>query len=140
MKINICLLFFSLLFLSDLKSAELVIKILNIEENIGSIHFAVYDNHEFFPENHGKKIGFKKNVTELTDGQVTITDLEESFYAVAIYHDKNSNDKFDTFLSIPQEKFGFSNDAKVFFGPPSFDEAAFYLKKNQRLKIEISLR
>ena len=36
MKINICLFFFSLLFLSDLKSAELVIKILNIEENIGS--------------------------------------------------------------------------------------------------------
>ena len=61
MKINICLLFFSLLFLSDLKSAELVIKILNIEENIGSIHFAVYDNPEFFPENHGKKIGFKKS-------------------------------------------------------------------------------
>ena len=140
MKINICLFFFSLLFLSDLKSAELVIKILNIEENIGSIHFAVYDNPEFFPENHGKKIGFKKNVTELIDDQVTITDLEESFYAVAIYHDKNSNNNFDTFLSIPQEKFGFSNDAKVFFGPPSFDEAAFYLKKNQRLKIEISLR
>ena len=86
-----------------------------------------------------KKSALKK-VTDLIDDQVTITDLEESFYAVAIYHDKNSNDKFDTFLSIPQEKFGFSNDAKVFFGPPSFDEASFYLKKNQRLKIEISLR
>ena len=79
-------------------------------------------------------------VTELVDEQVIITDLKESFYAIAIYHDQNSNNKFDTFLSIPQEKFGFSNDAKVFFGPPSFDEAAFYLKKNQRLKIEISLR
>ena len=55
-----------------------------------------------------------KKSTELVDGQVIITDLEESFYAVAIYHDKNSNGKFDTFLSIPQEKFGFSNDAKVF--------------------------
>ena len=51
-----------------------------------------------------------------------------------------SNDEFDTFLSIPQEKFGFSNDAKVFLGPPSFDESSFYLKKNERLKIEISLR
>ncbi len=139
MKINFYL-FIYFLFLSDLKSAELVIKILNIEENNGLIHFAIYDKPEFFPENEGKKIGFKKKITELINDQVTITDLEESFYAVAIYHDKNSNNKFDTFLSIPQEKFGFSNDAKVFFGPPSFDEASFFLEKNQRLKIEISLR
>ena len=139
MKINFYL-FIYFLFLSDLKSAELVIKILNIEENNGLIHFAIYDKPEFFPEDEGKKIGFKKKITELINDQVTITDLEESFYAVAIYHDKNSNNKFDTFLSIPQEKFGFSNDAKVFFGPPSFDEASFFLEKNQRLKIEISLR
>ena len=139
MKINFYL-FIYFLFLSDLKSAELVIKILNIEENNGLIHFAIYDKPEFFPENEGKKIGFKKKITELINDQVTITDLEESFYAVAIYHDKNSNNKFDTFLSIPQEKFGFSNDAKVFFGPPSFDEASFFLEKNQRLKTEISLR
>ena len=139
MKINFYL-FIYFLFLSDLKSSELVIKVLNIEENNGLIHFAIYDKPEFFPENEGKKIGFKKKITELTNDQVTITDLEESFYAVAIYHDKNSNNKFDTFLSIPQEKFGFSNDAKVFFGPPSFDEASFFLEKNQRLKIEISLR
>ena len=139
MKINFYL-FIYFLFLSDLKSAELVIKILNIEENNGLIHFAIYDKPEFFPENEGKKIGFKKKINELINDQVTITDLEESFYAVAIYHDKNSNNKFDTFLSIPQEKFGFSNDAKVFFGPPSFDEASFFLEKNQRLKIEISLR
>ena len=140
MKIKIFLFLYTIVFFNDLKCAELVIKILNIEEKKGSIHFALYDNPEFFPENEGKKIGFKKMVTELVDEQVIITDLKESFYAIAIYHDQNSNNKFDTFLSIPQEKFGFSNDAKVFFGPPSFDEAAFYLKKNQRLKIEISLR
>ena len=140
MKIKICLFLYTIVFFNDLKCAELVIKILNIEEKKGSIHFALYDNPEFFPENEGKRIGFKKMVTELVDEQVIITDLKESFYAIAIYHDQNSNNKFDTFLSIPQEKFGFSNDAKVFFGPPSFDEAAFYLKKNQRLKIEISLR
>ena len=60
MKINICLFSYFYYFSSDLKSAELIIKILNIEENIGSIHFAVYDNPEFFPENHGKKLALKK--------------------------------------------------------------------------------
>ena len=35
-----------------------------------------------------------------------------------VLDDKNSNDEFDTFLSIPNEKFGFSNDAKVFAKSP----------------------
>ena len=71
----------------------------------------------------------KKEVIDIVDNEVTIYDLDESYYAIAIYHDKNSNDEFDTFLSIPKEKFGFSNDAKVFLGPPSFSEASFFLKR-----------
>ena len=140
MKINFYILFFYLCFFSKTFSGELVIKILNIEENIGSLHFAIYDNPKNFPEEEGKKIGFKKTVSDIINNEVIINDLEESKYAVAIYHDENDNNRFDTILAIPQEKFGFSNDAKVFFGPPSFDEASFYLKKNERLKIEISLR
>ena len=127
-------------FFSKTFAGELVINILNIEENTGSLHFAIYDNPEFFPKEEGKKIGFKKTLSEIVNNEVIINDLEESKYAVAIYHDENDNNKFDTIFAIPQEKFGFSNDAKIFFGPPSFDEASFYLKKNERLKIEISLR
>ena len=73
-----------------------------------------------------KKIGFKKTVNDIINDEVIINNLEESKYAVAIYHDENDNNRFDTILAIPQEKFGFSNDAKVFFGPPSFDEASFF--------------
>ena len=70
----------------------------NIEEKVGSIHFALYDDADFFPDNEGKKIGFKKDVKEVIEHGVLIEDLEESYYAIAIYHDKNSNNKFDTFL------------------------------------------
>ena len=108
------LLFCFIFLIRQESSAELIIKVLNIEEKVGSIHFAVYDNPEFFPENEGKKLDLKKEVIDIVDNEVTIYDLDESYYAIAIYHDKNSNDEFDTFLSIPQEKFGFSNDAKVF--------------------------
>ena len=45
---------------------------------------------------------------------VTIKNLKQSNYAIAIFHDKNSNNKFDKFLSIPNEKYGFSNNAPVF--------------------------
>ena len=139
MKINICLFLVSLFVSIQVKSAELTIRILNIDEKIGFIHFAIYDNPEFFPKNEGKKLGFKEEVKNLINNEIIIGDLEESYYAVAIYHDKNSNDEFDSFLSIPQEKFGFSNDAKVFLGPPSFDESSFYSKKNQNKGIGLCL-
>jgi len=48
--------------------------------------------------------------------------------------------KFDTFFAVPQERYGFSNNAPVFFGPPSFEEASFFVKDEEMIKIEISLR
>jgi len=43
-------------------------------------------------------------------------------YALGVYHDANSNRRFDrTGLGLPAEDFGFSNNPKPFFGMPSFN-------------------
>lgn len=43
-------------------------------------------------------------------------------YAVAIYHDENSNHHFDrNFLGLPAEGYGFSRNAVPLFAPPRFD-------------------
>lgn len=46
-------------------------------------------------------------------------------YAIALIHDENANGKLDKRLMIPREGFGFSRDAPVRMGPPSFGNAAF---------------
>ena len=47
-------------------------------------------------------------------------------YAFAFAHDENSNGQMDRdFLGIPREGYGFSNDVREPFGPPSFDAASF---------------
>ena len=46
-------------------------------------------------------------------------------YAIALLHDENGNGRADMALMIPREGFGFSRDAPVRFGPPSFARAAF---------------
>lgn len=47
-------------------------------------------------------------------------------YAVAVYHDANNNHRFDrTFLGLPAEGYGFSNDAPTPIGPPPFSAARF---------------
>lgn len=46
-------------------------------------------------------------------------------YALSVIHDENGNGKLDTRLGVPREGFGFSNNAKALFGPPSFRSASF---------------
>ena len=53
--------------------------------------------------------------------------LPQRGYALAVIHDENGNAKLDTIAGIPREGYGFSRDAAVRFGPPSFSAARFML-------------
>ena len=48
-----------------------------------------------------------------------------SVTAVAAFHDADGNGELGTnILGIPTEGYGFSNGARGFMGPPSFEDAA----------------
>jgi uncharacterized protein (DUF2141 family) len=53
------------------------------------------------------------------------TDVPPGTYAIALLHDENGNGRVDRVLMVPREGYGFSRDAPVRMGPPSFDSAAF---------------
>lgn len=62
--------------------------------------------------------------------RVTFPDVKPGTYAVKVFHDINSNGKLDTsWIGWPQEPYGFSNDAPVNMGPPSFKLAAITVKE-----------
>lgn len=47
-------------------------------------------------------------------------------YGVKLFHDVNGDGKMDTnMMGFPTEPVGFSNDAPIRLGPPSFADAAF---------------
>ena len=46
-------------------------------------------------------------------------------YAIALFHDENGNGRLDKRLMMPREGYGFSQNAPVRFGPPSFARASF---------------
>ncbi len=61
-----------------------------------------------------------------TSLMVSFSDIEPGDYAIRYFHDENNNGAMDTNLfGLPVEGFGFSNNAKVNFGPPSYQQAAF---------------
>ena len=51
-------------------------------------------------------------------------------YALSVIHDENGNGRLDTRLGIPREGFAFSNNPRIWFGPPSFTAARFTLSAN----------
>ena len=141
MKINfLVIVCFSAVFGFELSAGEIKILVSNIEEKRGTIHYGVYNNPKLFPDESGKILGGSEEVSKVIEDGLLIDDLEESNYAIAIFHDKNSNDKFDTFFSIPKEKFGFSNNARVFLAPPKFEDASIFVGQNSIVEIMIDLR
>jgi acyl-CoA reductase-like NAD-dependent aldehyde dehydrogenase/uncharacterized protein (DUF2141 family) len=56
------------------------------------------------------------------------TDLPPGIYAVTVYEDLNRNHKLDhTFIGIPREPVGASNNPPAHFSPPHFSEYSFRL-------------
>jgi uncharacterized protein (DUF2141 family) len=72
---------------------------------------------------------------------VVFSNLEPGRYAAIAFHDENDNGKLDqNFLGVPNEPYGFSNDAQGFLAPPAFDAAAMALGGgNEAIRIALVL-
>jgi len=123
----------------------LTIHIEGLRTNNGSVLISVYNRAEHFPKDAAR---YAVRTARLTIYQKTATvhfaDLPAGKYAVAMMHDENNNLEMDyNMLGIPQEGFGFSNNAKGKFGPPSFEKAAVLInasRKNIRIKANYIFR
>jgi uncharacterized protein (DUF2141 family) len=117
---------------------DLHIQINNIPSAKGNIMIAVYNTADGFRE---KDHTYKNMIVAAQKGgvEVTIPQLPTNNYAVAVYHDSNGNGKLDkNFFGVPTEYYGFSNDARGSFGPPSFGDCSFVF--NSAKKITINLK
>ena len=132
--------------------ADLTITVTHLRSAKGDVHMALYDTPETFPDSDGM---LHKMTVLITSGpkqenaqaqgqaqdqaQATFKNLQPGAYAVAVFHDENGNHEFDQGLfGIPLEDFAFSNNARVFFAPPSFKDAAFQLTASQALIIPMN--
>lgn len=122
----------------EARAADLAIVVRGLYSGTGAVHYAVYDRPETFPTRVGRLV--KGEVPAATSGvRIVVPNLRPGRYAVAVFHDENGNGEFDQGLfGIPLEQYGFSNDARGFFGPPDFEDAAVDLGEARR-EITITL-
>ncbi len=101
------------------------VTVMGVRSAKGHVLVAVCDRDHFLQETcpyHGS--------TQAATGSVTVrvTGVPPGVYAAQAFQDENENGKIDRNLfGLPTEGIGFSNDAPMRFGPPSFDAAAFRL-------------
>ena len=122
---------------------ELIVRVDNIKE-AGEIHIAIYDNAEAFEADRGEKGGAAPGITQGTiemvePGSVIYRyELPPGSYAIGIFHDANLNNRLDNyFFGVPREQYGFSNNARGFIGPPSFEDAAFSVEGKTEISITL---
>lgn len=130
-------LFTSIQSLAQTKAGTLEVIVKGYPNKNGSITVGVFNNKEAF-----LKDAFREgNVKIENESRVTLIfeNLPYGNYSASVYHDENDNGDMDTnFLGIPKEVYGFSNNAKGMFGPPSFKDCLFEV--NQSLtRITINL-
>lgn len=131
------LLLFLIVPMFGLAQNQITVDVHDVPSSKGKISVAVYNKKEGFLkfENVFKcdSIVAKKGITH-----ISIKDLPEGEYALAIFHDENGNDKLDTnWLGIPKEKVAFSNAKMKTFGPPAFKECAFKVEKDTKIAVSL---
>tara|TARA_R110002051_G_scaffold324121_2_gene420135 strand:+ start:19199 stop:19609 length:411 start_codon:yes stop_codon:yes gene_type:complete len=132
------LLFLILLFpMTIFAQHKVTLHITNVKNTKGEIRAALYTSKEDFLK--FDKV-FKAAAVKATKGKTTfiIANIPPGTYAIAVFHDENSNEKLDTnFMGIPKEPLGFSIGKMKTFGPPSFKECSFELDSHKEITIEI---
>lgn len=122
---------------NNLVVSELKVQVNNIPSSKGNIMIAVYNKEEGFRE---KENTFRNMIVPAQKGsmEITIGQLPSDKYAVAVYHDANGNGKLDkNFFGVPTEYYGFSNDARGSFGPPSYNDCSFSISANKTISINL---
>lgn len=124
---------------SDSQTGSLTIVFSGIESDKGTVKVALANSEQNYKDHQNPFIGLtipisnKKAIT-------VIDELPFGEYAVKAFHDEDGNDMLNTnFLGIPTEDYGFSNDARGIFGPPSWSDAKFILNSEQ-LIITITIK
>src|SRR5215813_2778041 len=115
--------------------ATLILKVTGLRSEKGQVKIAVFNSSEKWLS---EQPIYSSTIN--VDSQIVtwrINDVPYGDYGVAVFHDENSNGKMDkNVFGIPLEPYGFSNNVRVTFGPPKWEEAKFTVKGST---VEVSI-
>jgi len=110
---------------SQSHGVDVVVDVTNLRNTHGTIMACLTDEAERFPRCRDDTRSHRLSIPANGSLVLRFHDVAPGTYAIALLHDENNNGRADRALSmIPREGFGFSRDAPVRMGPPTFAAAA----------------
>jgi uncharacterized protein (DUF2141 family) len=108
----------------------------------GSLRVKLVSDAEGFPGSDAHVAAKRRVAIDAPAVTVAFEGIAPGDYAVVALHDEDDDAELDrTFLGLPDEGLGFSNGARVRFGPPSFADARFALGEDgAEIAIELQYR
>lgn len=135
---RVIFLFIIMFFMNEAQAFTLTVKLDNLSSDKGLIQYLVFSDEKGFPDKEEASVLKGSLPVSQIGTELSFPNLPKGTYAISLFHDENSNGKLDlNFLGIPKEDFGFSNNPKIFFGPPSFNKCSFELNSDQTVTIAL---
>ena len=129
-------------FAFDAAAADLEVRIDGLRSADGHVRVALHRqmSEESFPGDAGVVGASFRRAAEGTV-RVVFADVAPGAYAVAAFHDADGDGALDqNVVGMPIEGHGFSNGARGFMGPPSFEDAAVTVGEGEAVvSITVSL-
>jgi uncharacterized protein (DUF2141 family) len=121
------------------ESEALTVTVSGAVNETGEIFLAIYADESSFNDT-SKAISRVREL--ITNGESRFTfrakDLPARI-AITAFHDENSDGELNrNQIGIPMERYGFSNDARGTFGPPTFEESV--IERPEKGNIQIFIR
>lgn len=116
-------------------NGKLTVKVTNLGDMKGQLMVGLFDKEDNFLKEPIKGINMKASA----EGQeIVFENVPFGSYAVSVIHDENENGELDTFMVIPTEPYGFSNNAMGKFGPPSFEQTKITISGETTIEIKLN--
>ena len=119
------------------QQGQLKITVPNVNKIEGMIQVSLYNSKDKFIR---KGQEYKSQVRKVRSNSETFifNDLPAGTYAVALYHDENSDGKCNTnLIGIPKEGYGFSKNFKPSLSAPKFEDTKFRLDSVSEIIIKL---
>jgi uncharacterized protein (DUF2141 family) len=120
-------------------TGNLIVNISGFPSSDGFAMVALHNSEESYKGGETSVVAKTKTMVVDQKVQVVFMNLPYGWYGVSLYHDENANEKMDqNAMGIPKEAYGFSNNAKGFFGKPKYKDIMFQLNSAE-MQITIKL-
>jgi uncharacterized protein (DUF2141 family) len=119
-------------------AATLTVHVTHVSPKGGIVSLALYTAKNYDDDDHPT---LSRNVRAVSPETVIhLDDVAPGRYAIKMMQDINRNGKFDTsWLGLPEEPYGFSNNARPVLSEPGFKRTSFRVSKGEnRITITLS--